>query len=157
MQPTVSWLGGIAFITGLVAIGICTTVAGTMEPATPTLLPRLVQLSDGYNIAPIGDHWYAIPIGVPANPERKVIIYMTNVTQDAVLAGRDRPDDELEITAGMISAGVSALRQLCPFDFAFPVGGEDDAVEAVLKAAWRVRGLEGSESIQRSLPNDPAR
>lgn len=79
------------------------------------------------------------------------------MTQDVVLAGRDRPAGELEITAEMISAGVSALRGLCPFDFAFPAGGEDDAVEAVLKAALRARGPGGSESIQRSLPNDPAR
>jgi hypothetical protein len=70
---------------------------------------------------------------------------------------RERPVDEVEITAAMFSAGVSALRRLCPFDFAFPVGGEDDAVEAVLKAAWRAHDPEGSESTQRFLQDDPAR
>ena len=79
------------------------------------------------------------------------------MTQVVALVGRGGPVDKFEITAGMISAGVSVLRGLCPFDVAFPVGGEDDAVAAVLKAAWRARCLEGSGSIQRSLPDDPAR
>jgi hypothetical protein len=35
----------------------------------------------------------------------------------------------------MIGAGVFALRRVCPFDVAFPFGGEDEAVEAVLRAA----------------------
>jgi hypothetical protein len=47
-------------------------------------------------------------------------------------------NEEFGITQEMVSAGVFALRGLCPFDFAFPVGGEDDAVEAVLIAALRV-------------------
>ena len=47
---------------------------------------------------------------------------------------RDRPAD-IEITDAMIAAGVRALASACPMDFAFPAGGEEIAVEAVLKAA----------------------
>ncbi len=49
--------------------------------------------------------------------------------------GRGRP----VISSEMISAGVMALRGLCPFDVAFPIGGEDEAVEEVLKAALAVQ------------------
>ena len=42
------------------------------------------------------------------------------------------------VTPQMVSAGVFALQQVCPFDVAFPVGGEDAAVEAVLNAALKV-------------------
>lgn len=40
-----------------------------------------------------------------------------------------------EITPAMIEAGVHALSLRCPLDIAFPVGGEETAVEAVLSAA----------------------
>ena len=47
---------------------------------------------------------------------------------------------EIEVTPAMVEAGVVALARLCPMDDAFPVGGEEVAVEAVLKAALRVAG-----------------
>jgi hypothetical protein len=50
----------------------------------------------------------------------------------------------------MISAGVFALRLKCPFDVAFPAGGEDEAVEAVLRAALEVLRLEDFGSIGQS-------
>lgn len=62
---------------------------------------------------------------------------MTNATHD-IEGLRDRPADEVEITEEMVSAGVFALSQKCPMDFAFPAGGEDEAVEAVLKAGLEV-------------------
>lgn len=40
-----------------------------------------------------------------------------------------------EPTPAMIEAGVEALKGACPMDLAFPVGGEETAVEAVLRAA----------------------
>ena len=46
---------------------------------------------------------------------------------------RDRP--EVEVTPTMIEAGVAALTEHCPMDLAFRVGGEETAVEAVLRAA----------------------
>jgi len=51
------------------------------------------------------------------------------------LADSRQAGAEIEITPEMIEAGVSALVTHCPKDFAFPVGGEEDAVRAVLKAA----------------------
>lgn len=50
---------------------------------------------------------------------------------------RDRP--VIEITEAMIRAGVFALSGLCPLDIAFPIGLEDEAVEAVLRAALEAR------------------
>lgn len=53
---------------------------------------------------------------------------------------------EIEVTPEMIEAGVSALRLQCPFDVAFPVGGEEEAVLAVLSSALSLRrgnSLEG--------------
>lgn len=47
--------------------------------------------------------------------------------------------DEIEVTPEMIEAGARALREQCPMDFAFPVGLEEIAVEAVLRAALQVR------------------
>jgi hypothetical protein len=79
---------------------------------------------------------------------------MTNAIQDVIPAGRDRPaTDEIEITPEMVSEGVFALAKLCPFDFAFPVGGEDEAVVAVLRAALAVRRHRGSESTEESSPH----
>lgn len=47
------------------------------------------------------------------------------------------PDDQdgPEVTPEMIEAGVAALLRLVPTDVAFPVGGEEEAVAAVLRAA----------------------
>ena len=44
--------------------------------------------------------------------------------------------DEIEVTPQMIRAGVAALSLRCPLDVAFPVGGEEAAVEDVLLAAF---------------------
>lgn len=46
-----------------------------------------------------------------------------------------RMREEIEITPEMIEAGVSGLSTACPLDVAFPVGGEEIAVEAVLRFA----------------------
>ncbi len=46
---------------------------------------------------------------------------------------------QIEVTDEMIRAGVEAFGHLCPMDIAFPVGGEEVAVEAALRAALRVR------------------
>ena len=53
------------------------------------------------------------------------------------------PDDlgDIEITPEMIRAGVDALRLFCPFDLAFPHGGEEDAVEAVLRHSLETQTL----------------
>ena len=53
------------------------------------------------------------------------------------------------ITPGMIKAGVEALAANCPMDLAFPIGGEETAVEAVLHAALRAATLE-TENNARS-------
>ena len=60
------------------------------------------------------------------------IITLTNQTPDLDTAPRDRP---VEITPAMIEAGVRALARACPLDLAFPIGGEEGAVEDVLTAA----------------------
>ncbi len=39
------------------------------------------------------------------------------------------------VSPAMVDAGLMALARICPLDVAFPVGGERDAVEAVLQAA----------------------
>jgi hypothetical protein len=67
----------------------------------------------------------------------------------------------VDITPEMISAGASALRGLCPFDFAFPHGGEDEAVElderisalldARLLEAQNLRLVEGHKARERTL------
>lgn len=44
----------------------------------------------------------------------------------------------IQVTAAMVAAGVHALSQRCPLDVAFPVGGEEIAVEEVLTAALAV-------------------
>jgi hypothetical protein len=46
---------------------------------------------------------------------------------------RDRP--AIEVTEEMVKAGVSALSIICPLDLAFPNGREEEAVEAVIRAA----------------------
>lgn len=53
----------------------------------------------------------------------------------------------------MVEAGVFALRGKCPFDFAFPYGGEDEAVQAVLRAAMAVKYLEDLGDTERSYLN----
>jgi len=50
-----------------------------------------------------------------------------------------------EVTEEMVSAGVFALERLCPFDVAFPIGGEREAVAAVLEAALTLR-VQGTTS-----------
>jgi hypothetical protein len=45
----------------------------------------------------------------------------------------------LTVTDEMIEAGVRALAETCPIDVAFPIGGEREAVEAILKAAFERR------------------
>lgn len=40
----------------------------------------------------------------------------------------------IEITDEMVEAGTHALKRYCPFDIAFPVGGEEAAVEAIYLA-----------------------
>lgn len=57
-------------------------------------------------------------------------------------------EEELGITQEMVEAGMAALHGYCPMDVAFPVGGEDDAVRAVLRAAFLV--LETGGSRQRN-------
>lgn len=64
--------------------------------------------------------------------------------------GRDRPV-EIEITDEMIAAGVDALAVNCPMDDAFPIGGEEDAVLAVLEAALKV------QAADRLVPAGPSR
>lgn len=48
---------------------------------------------------------------------------------------------EVEITPTMITAGIRALAAHCPMDIAFRVGGERQAVEAVLIAGLRAFGV----------------
>lgn len=55
---------------------------------------------------------------------------MTDSLADSRQAGA-----EIEVTPAMVEAGVLALASLCPLDVAFPVGGEQDAVRAVILAA----------------------
>ncbi len=52
-------------------------------------------------------------------------------------------DEEIEITPQMVEAGVIALSSHCPIDVAFRLGGEREAVEAVLRAALEVRPNRG--------------
>jgi hypothetical protein len=67
---------------------------------------------------------------------------------------RDRPA-EIEVTKAMIRAGVAALAQLVPMDETFPIGMEEDAVEAVLRAALEeARGIRSEP--QASYPNPKA-
>ena len=54
----------------------------------------------------------------------------------AMVKLRDRT--VIEITSAMVEAAVLALSELCPMDVAFPVGGEDEVVRAVLLAAYQV-------------------
>ena len=56
-----------------------------------------------------------------------------------------------EVTEAMVSGGIFALRGKCSFDVAFPAGGEDEAVEAVLKAAIAAKYLEDSGNTQLSF------
>ncbi len=67
--------------------------------------------------------------------------------------------EPIKITPEMVSEGVSALRGLCPFDVAFPHGGEDAAVEAVLRAglAALFHPTWDSESTEESPRDDDAR
>ncbi len=60
---------------------------------------------------------------------------MSNFCEAFVDAAMEPREPPTAITPSMIIAGVAALRGKCPFDSAFPFGGEDEAVEAVLKAA----------------------
>ena len=50
----------------------------------------------------------------------------------------------------MIFEGVWALHLKCPFDVAFPAGGEEEAVEAVLEAALGVLFPLDAENSQES-------
>ena len=61
---------------------------------------------------------------------------------------RDRPD-ATAISPEMISAGVFALQSHCPSDLAFPVGGEEIAVEAVLRAALSAQVHSLPDSVRR--------
>jgi len=63
------------------------------------------------------------------------------------MAGELMSDFGLFVTA-MILAGVAALRGLCPFDSAFPFCGEDEAVEAILKAALEAQCLGVLKAIE---------
>lgn len=46
-------------------------------------------------------------------------------------------DQSVTVTPQMVQAGVSALAAVCPMDLAFPIGGEESAVKAVIEAALR--------------------
>lgn len=64
-------------------------------------------------------------------PLEKGVIYMTQ--QNRVESGRQA--DAGAITPEMVAAGVTALAAHLPLDEVWPVGGAEDAVEAVLRAA----------------------
>ena len=63
---------------------------------------------------------------------------------------RDRPADEsidgIGATPAMIEAGIIALARLCRLDLAFPVGGEEDAVEEV----WLAMCSERQRALRRT-------
>lgn len=61
---------------------------------------------------------------------------------------RDGPE---RVTAAMIEAGVIGLHGKCPCDVAFPAGGEDEAVAAVLVAAMAAKYLEDSGKTEQSF------
>ncbi len=71
-----------------------------------------------------------------AKLDRMRVIYLTKRPQNQV---DSQGQAGIEVTPAMIEAGVRALRLLCPVDLAFPIGGEDEAVRAVLEAGIAAR------------------